>query len=153
MRIVYRTTLACTPERLWPFLHEPQKQKLWMKGLESNEPTSEGPTRPGSTFKMRIKEGRKVAEYQGEVLAHEPPRHLAVRFWGGALPCPLKMNVDYRLVPVEGGTQLDYVAGVEGRPGLLLRLLMPLIQLFGKLQLRSFMKTLKRLAEAPAEAA
>jgi carbon monoxide dehydrogenase subunit G len=145
MRIAKTVEIACAPEQLWPFLDEPEKQKLWMKGLLESE--HNGPRGVGSTFRMKIQEGRKAAEYQGEVTAYDPPRHLAVRFGGGALK-GMCMGVDYRLTPVDGRTRLDYVAGADASClpwGL--RLLMPLVQLFGRLQLRGFLRTLKRLAE------
>jgi hypothetical protein len=148
MNINHTAWFDCPALRLWPFLDEPERQKLWLKGLLSNELTSAGPVRAGSTFHMRIKEGRKVGEYDGEITAHEPPRHLGLRFWGGGLK-GLVMQVDYRLSEEGGRTRLDYAAKFEGRCGLLLRLLLPLLRLFGKMQLRSFFKTLKRLAEAP----
>jgi carbon monoxide dehydrogenase subunit G len=141
--------VACAPAHLWKFIYEPERQKLWMKGMLENRPTSEGPTRVGSTFHMRIKEGTKSADYDGEVTAYDPPKHLGIRFWGGTFPKGMKMRADYRLTDLGGRTRLDYVAEVdsEKKPPFLMRLLMPLFLLFGKLQLRSFMKTLKRLAE------
>jgi carbon monoxide dehydrogenase subunit G len=151
MKMEHTMEVRCSPEHLWPFLEEPEKQKLWMKGLLANERTGEGPRGAGSTFRMKIKEGRKVAEYHGEVTAHDPPRHLGVRIWGGALPKGCVMKADYRLTPVAELTRLDYVAEMQAeRLGWFLRLLMPLIKLFGRMQLRGFMKQLKRLAEAPA---
>lgn len=68
MRVEHRTEIACSPEQLWPYLEEPDKQKLWMKGVLSNESTSPGPTQVGSTSVMKIKEGGKVAAYNIEVL-------------------------------------------------------------------------------------
>jgi hypothetical protein len=151
MRIERVVKINCTPEHLWPFLDEPDKQKLWMKGLLENRRIDPGPPRAGSKFKMKIKEGGKVGDYDGEVTAYDRPRHLGVRFWGGGFPAGMVMLCDYRLSAENGGTQMEYVAQSEGwRPGLFLRLLMPLFMLFTKMQLRGFLKTLKRLAEAPA---
>jgi carbon monoxide dehydrogenase subunit G len=150
VRIETVTEIACTPERLWPFLEEPEKQKLWMKGLLENTRSGEG---PGSTFHMKIKEGGRVAEYDGEVTDRDPPRHLAVRLRGGAMPAGMVVNVDYRLTDLHGRTRLDYAAQMtsDRRLSLFLRLLMPLIRLFGKRQLKRFLKKLKQLAEAPVE--
>jgi carbon monoxide dehydrogenase subunit G len=143
----------CSPGHLWPFLHEPEKQKLWMKGLQANVATNDVKG-VGHTFRMTIKEGRRTGDYDGEVTAYDEPRHLAVRFWGGGFPKGAVMNVDYRLTAVTGQTKLDYVARMEGAKfGFFLRLLMPLFKLFGRMQLRRFFKKLKQLAEAPAQAA
>jgi carbon monoxide dehydrogenase subunit G len=145
MRIARTLEIACAPEQLWPFLDEPEKQKLWMKGLLENEQA--GPRGVGSTFRLTIREGRKAEEYQGEVTAYDPPRHLAVRLGGGAMK-GMSMQVDYRLAPLDGGTRLDYVAEADTAclPWVY-KLLMPLVQLFGRFQLRGFLRTLKRLAE------
>jgi carbon monoxide dehydrogenase subunit G len=117
-----------------------------MKGLLENEQSE--PRGVGSTFRMRIQEGRKAADYDGEVTAYDPPRHLAVRFGGGALPKGMCMRVDYRLTPLGGRTRLDYVAEADtARLPWVFKLLMPLAQLFGRLQLRGFLRTLQRLAE------
>jgi uncharacterized protein YndB with AHSA1/START domain len=148
MRVVCTKEFNCTPERLWPFLAEPEQQKRWMKGLLENTRTGTGPDGVGSTFRMKIKEGGRVQDYDGETVAFDPPRHLAVRFWGGAFKEGMVVRVDYRLTPGDGRTRLDYVCEMEtGRLGLFLRLLLPLIKLFSKMQLRGFLKTLKRLAE------
>src|SRR5262249_28436126 len=106
MQVQYTTEIACAPEHLWTFIYEPEKQKLWMKGLLENRSTSEGPPRPGSTFHMRIKEGASVGEYDGEVLTYDPPRQLVVRFWGGNFPKGMEMRVDYRLTEQGGKTRL-----------------------------------------------
>jgi len=150
MRTEYTTTIACPPERLWTFLEEPELQKQWMKGLLANEPTS-GHRTVGSTFRLKIQEGRRVAEYDGEVTARDQPRHLGIRFWGGNMPKGMIMRVDYRLAAAADGTRLDYLAELEsGSFPFMLKLLLPLIQLFSRWQLRRFMQTLKQLAEAPA---
>ena len=84
METTSTTIIDCSPEHLWPWIEEPDKQKQWMKGLLENVDTSDGPTRVGSTFRMTIQEGRRVTEYDGEVTNYDPYRHLGVRFWGAA---------------------------------------------------------------------
>src|SRR5262245_61964711 len=150
MRVEHTAQFRCTPQHLWPFLEEPERQKQWMKGLLENRRTEEGPPGVGSKFRMKIKEGFKVAEYDGEVTGYDPPRHLGVRLWGGGFPEGMAMRVDYRLSEVDGGTRMDYVAQTESAKPLpwWMRLLMPLFKVFGKMQLKGFLKTLKRLAEA-----
>jgi hypothetical protein len=154
MRIVYTGQFRCPIDTLWRHISEPELQKKWMKGLLENRPTSDGPPRPGSTFTMKIQEGPKASEYQGEVIAHEAPDHLAIRFWGGCFPADLVMRVDYRLSEAGGQTRLDYVAQREkGQCPFWMRLLLPLMVVFSKMQLRNFMKKLKGLVEPPPAAA
>jgi uncharacterized protein YndB with AHSA1/START domain len=151
MEVTYQDDFACPPERLWRFIEEPELQKQWMKGLQDNQQTSAGPNGLGSTFRMKIKEGGKVADYDGKVTAYDPPRHLAVEMTGGQLPPGSLLRVDYRLTAQNGATHLDYVAGMDMTNPLpwWMRLMMPLGKIFMKMQLRGFMKTLKRFAEQP----
>jgi uncharacterized protein YndB with AHSA1/START domain len=151
MECTYTGNFACPPERLWRFIEEPELQKQWMKGLEDNQQTSTGPTGVGSTFRMKIKEGGKVADYDGTLTAYEPPRHLAVKMTGGNLPGGMVLHVDYRLTGQNGGTHLDYTTKMvmSKKPPFWMRLMLPLGTIFAKIQLRGFMKTLKRLAEQP----
>ena len=151
MKVEYTTEINCPPAKLWPWLEEPEKQKQWMKGLLENVPTSEGPTRVGSTFKMKIKEGGRVSEYDGEITGYEKNRHLAVKMWGPAMK-GMVVFVDYKLHDVSGRTRLDYVSTVDtSKASPFLKFLMPLFKLFGKMQLKGFMKTLKKLAESDAK--
>jgi hypothetical protein len=143
----------CPIEVLFAHIEEPDKQKLWMKGLLSNEPTSPNPRGVGSTFRMVIREGGKPTDYDGEVTAYDPPHRLEIRFWGGCLPRGMAMRADYRLREEAGQTRLDYAAGGEGkRPGILMRLMFVLVKPFARRQLRNFLGTLRGLVEAPAAA-
>ena len=150
METTFTTIIDCSPEHLWPWLEEPDKQKQWMQGLLENVATSDGPTQVGSTFRMTIREGRVVAEYDGEVTNYDLHRHLGVRFWGTALK-GVEMAADYKLQNLGGRTRLDYtaIANTSGA-GFFTRLMLPLFKLFGMVQLRGFIKTLKHLAEAEA---
>lgn len=149
MQVEFTTHVACRPEHLWRFIEDPELQMQWMKGLVSNELTSDPPGREGSTFRMHIREGGRVRVYDGEILSHRHPEHLAVRFGGGSFPEDMRMQVDYHLARHADGTRLDYSARmVAGRIPLPMRLFMPLMRIFTRWQLTGFMRTLKRLAEA-----
>lgn len=152
MKIEHSAEFDCPPERLWVWLEEPERQKQWMKGLLENEKTSEGPSRVGSTFRMRIQEGRRVADYEGEVTHHDAPRDLGVKFRGGCGGRDMEMRARYRLTDLgDGRTRLDYTA--EGELPGLFKLLAPLARLFGKLQLKGFLKTLQKLVAQETVAA
>ncbi len=147
MRIEHSVEINCSPEQLWPYLEEPEKQKLWMKGVISNEPTDPGPTRVGSRSVMKIKEGGKIAEYNIEVVKYEPPKFMGIKMWGGSFK-DMEVFVDYKLNDLKGRTRLDYICTVEPQ-GFFMKMMMPLFKMFSLMQLKSFFKTLKSLAEAP----
>ena len=154
MRIEVVELFTCTPETLWSHIEEPEKQKLWMKGLLSNEQTSPGPKGVGSTSRMVIQEGRKAAEYQGEMTAYDKPHRMEVVMSGGSFAKGMKIRVDYRLTAQGPQTRLDYVCKAEmEKPGLFMKLMFFAVGLFGKMQLRGFMKTLRKQVEAPTRAA
>ena len=61
MRIDYRMDVRCTPRQLWSFLDDAEKQKLWLTTLVEFVPTSALPRAAGTTFDLRVREGRRVA--------------------------------------------------------------------------------------------
>jgi uncharacterized protein YndB with AHSA1/START domain len=150
MRIETTDTVRCSPQILFSWITEPDKQKQWMKGLISNTPTN-STTGLGSTFRLVIQEGRKTAEYDGDTTAYEAPSLVEIRMWGGNFPKGMIMRVTYRLTEVGEGTRLDYLLNVEGQKfSWLTRLLLILAKIFSRMQLRSFLKKLRTLAEAEA---
>ncbi|HEX3725701.1 MAG TPA: SRPBCC family protein [Pirellulales bacterium] len=151
MHIEYRAEFHCTRRQLWPFLDEPDRQKLWLTTLIDVVPTSPMSRSVGATFDMRVREGRRTAQYEGRIDAYDPPRHLGVSFWGGALGPGVVMRVNYRLADLGPRTRLEYEAEVdtERLPGPL-KLAIPLARVFTFFQLRYFMRNLRRLAEAAA---
>ena len=64
-------------------------------------PTSEIPRAVGSTFDLRVREGRRISHYEGRINSYDPPKHLGVSMWGGAFPRGIVMRV-----PLEGGGRL-----------------------------------------------
>src|SRR6516162_3411737 len=89
-------------EKTFALVDDPEKLKLWLVGLVETVYTSDyDPQNPvGARFKQKIKEGGRVAEYDGEVTAYDKPRHLAVRVGNKYFSA----DVDYRFTPVGSGT-------------------------------------------------
>ena len=153
MRIEYREELHCTAWQLWPFLDEPEKQKLWLTTLVDFATTSSVPRMVGSTFEFRAREGRRISRYEGRINAYDPPRHLGVARWGGALRQGAVMYVDYRVADLGPRCRLEYYAEIDTStlrgP---IKLAIPIARVFNFFQLRYFMRNLKRLAEASGRA-
>jgi hypothetical protein len=140
-----------TARQLWPFLDDAEKQKLWFTNLVDISPTSANPRTVGSTFDLRVREGRRISQYEGRVNAYDPPRHLAVSFWGGYFRPGMVMHVDYRVADFGTHCRLEYCAEIDldnlrGAS----RLAIPIARVFTFFQLRYFMRHLKRVAEAAA---
>lgn len=151
MRIDYRMDVRCTPWELWPFLDDAEKQKLWLTTLIDFVPTSAIPRSAGSTFDLRVREGRRISHYEGRINAYDPPRHLGVSFWGGFFRPGMVMRVDYRIADLGDHCRLEYQSEIDFEqlrgP---IKLAIPLARVFTFFQLRYFMRNLKRLAESAA---
>ena len=151
MHVEYRAEIRCTPAHLWTFLDEVEKQRLWLTTLVDITPTSALERAVGSTFDMRVREGRRISRYEGRINAYDPLRHLGVSFWGGRFSPGMVMQVDYRLADLGTQTRLEYYAEIdtESLRGPV-KLAIPLARVFTFFQVRYFMRNLKRLAEAGA---
>ena len=147
MHLEHNIEIDCSPDQLWPWIEEPDRQKQWMHGVISNEPTSETVNEVGSTFLMKIKEGKRITEYNGTLTTFDRPRKLGVKLVGscGKGP-PMEMQVDYALTDLGGRTRLDYDADWEMR-GFMMKLFTPLMYVMGKMFIKKFFKNLKTLAE------
>ena len=127
--------------------------QLFTKPVE-DRPTSEGPTRVGSTFEMDMKEGRKIVTYKREVTKYEPPRLMGVKLVGGCGKKPMAMGVDYDLTDLGGGrTRLDYSCRCEVPRSFVFKLMAPLFKLMGRSMIKKFMRNLRGLVEQPGQQA
>jgi carbon monoxide dehydrogenase subunit G len=135
-----------TARDVWPWLSEPEKMKQWMKGLLEVTPLSEGEPQVGFRAKLRIKEGGRISEYDEEIVELVPNRKVRSRITGGALPNGMEMVVGWDIEDLGGRCVVTGSNHAETK-GVAMKIFGPLMRLFAGLQLRSFLKRLKRLAE------
>ncbi|MEM9416212.1 MAG: SRPBCC family protein [Planctomycetota bacterium] len=153
MPITYTLHIDAPIKTVWDYIEDPELQKTWMHGLISNEQVDGDKSEVGAKFKMVIKEAGKEQTYDGVLTAHDEPNHLAVKFWGGCFKTDMKAEADYKLRAVDGGTRLDYACDFEGEMGLMMKLMMPLFKIMGKMHMKKMMKSLKEQAEGDGTAA
>lgn len=148
MKVEHTETFRCPSRVLWSWIDDVEKSKQWLRGLEEVVPLDPGPKRPGWRAKLRIREGGRVQEYEQEIVDYEPGRRFHMTMEGGALKgCVI--DVDYVLTDLgDGTTRLDYACGAKTNG--VMRIFGLLFAIFGRLQLRSFFKKLKALAEGEA---
>ena len=110
MKNVCKIEINAPIRKVFDLINDPEKHKLWLDGLEETirEPGYDPKNPLGSTFKQKIREGRKVEVYDGEVTAFERPRHLGVRVFNEAF----SVQVDYRLRSVKKKTNLDFTSEI-----------------------------------------
>lgn len=58
----------------------------------------------GTRFKQKLKEGKKIKEYTGEVMGYEKPNYISIRLWVDKVT----IQVDYRLKQEGENTVLNY---------------------------------------------
>ena len=133
--------LAAPPARIWTLLTEPEQIKRWITELVSDEPITPPPIGVGTRTRMKIREGARTVEYATELVAFTPPSELVIEMRGGSLGAE-PMRVAYLLSDRGGATRLVYRASWRPRGALIL--LLPLIILVGRRNLR---RSLGRLAE------
>jgi hypothetical protein len=148
MRVESEIVIERPPKVVWSWIDDSKKTPLWMKGLIDDVAITPPPTRVGSQFRMRIREGFKTAEYVREITAYEPERSLSVRFCGGPYE-RMAMQSHFRLEDLGGRTRLRFAMGCEPQGGMI-KLLAPLFALFARAQSKRFGRKLKELAESEA---
>ncbi len=108
MKTTRSVTIHAPIERAFACVADNDNVKKWAQGVEEIIPREPwNPANPvGSRFTQKIREGGRLSAYEGEVVAYDAPRHMAI-----TLDNPqFTMRVDYRFSEIPGGTRLDYTA-------------------------------------------
>jgi uncharacterized protein YndB with AHSA1/START domain len=145
MNCTYTLDIDAPIAKVFSLVDEEKNLKKWLDGLEETI-YPEGLDRAkavGTKFKQRIKEGSRVKEYDGEVIAYDKPQHLAILLGNKQFT----VKVDYRFTANGTQTRLHYSAEII-RAGWFVRLMGKLFAGFTKRLLDKQMKKLKALAES-----
>lgn len=151
MRVTLRFLIDCAPEHLWSFFGDTEKLALWVPGFESIEITSPPPHGAGSTYDMRMREGKRVVTYHGKTLVWEPGVRIAETITGGRFKSGQALYTEHRFRAVGDKAELVYEQDFEVRG--MTRLLAPLFWFFGRIYAKRMFARLKTVAEAEAAAA
>ena len=145
MKTILSIDIDAPMTKVFDFINDAEKHKLWLDGLEETirEPGYDPKHPLGSRFQQRIREGKKVEVYDGEVTAFDRPRHLGARVYNKALT----VHVDYRLTKVKKHTHLEFVSDVTFH-SLAFKLLAGFSGSLARGILEKQMKTVKKLVEA-----
>ncbi len=92
MKINASIDILCRPEKVFPWIDNPDKAMRWQKGVKSGEIIKETPQRIGTTFREEMEEDGKSLVMQGEITNFVPDKlisfHLEskihavdVRYW------------------------------------------------------------------------
>ena len=131
--------------KVFDFINDETKHKLWLEGLEDTirEPGYNRKNPVGSKFTQKIREGKKVEVYNGEVTAFDRPKHLGARVHNKSL----SVQIDYRLNSVKKLTHLEFTTEVTFH-NVALKLLAGMSRPIMRAILEKQMTTVKALIEA-----
>jgi uncharacterized protein YndB with AHSA1/START domain len=131
--------------KVFDFINDETKHKLWLEGLEETirEPGYNQKNPVGSKFKQKIREGKKIEVYEGEVTAYERPKHLGARVHNKAF----SVQVDYRLTHFKKMTHLEFTSEVTFH-NLAFKMLAGMSRSIMRAVIDKQMKAVKELIEA-----
>jgi uncharacterized protein YndB with AHSA1/START domain len=131
--------------KVFDFINDDTKHKLWLEGLEETirEPGYDRKRPLGSKFKQKIKEGKKIEVYHGEVTAYERPKHLGARVYNKSF----SVQVDYRLTKIKNLTHLEFSSEVTFH-SLAVKMLAGLSGSIMRAVIEKQMKAVKQLIES-----
>jgi uncharacterized protein YndB with AHSA1/START domain len=134
------------PEEVFDLLADMARAPEWLPEIVRVEPVSDSPLAPGS----RVRETRRVmgreATAELEIVAAERPSHWAVSNTTSGVETIYR----YRLIPIEGGTDIELACTVEGRG--VRKLSASLLATMMKRQDRAHLTKLKHAVEGSAAA-
>lgn len=144
MRFDHGFEVAAPRERVFDHLTDHDKVRQWAKGTEERTYLTPPPHGAGTRFRQRIREGGQVQDYEGEILALEPPGRLRTRLSRG----PITMEMEYRLSGTPaGGTRVDQTLAIEAA-SLPMRIMMRLAAPLTRHLMRRQARALAAMAEA-----
>ncbi len=145
MKITLAIDIDRPPDRVFPWLAEPERAMAWMSSVSRTEILHRTPELVGTTFRETVADERGSTELRGVITACRPDRLLAFRLEGAFND----VDVAYHLEDDRNGTRLTMRAEVRFK-GLVKWLSLLLGPVFKRKVMRQTAKelsALKRLCE------
>jgi len=146
MRVQRSIEIAAPPEKIWPFLIEPEKILKWFTLLRKFEYTGEQRSGVGTPFYYEEKSGGRLMKLSYKVTEWVENEKLAFTMTSG----PLKMNDQvWSIEAIPSGSRFTLTEDIEMLWGIIGKILEALFVggLVGK-HLEQILANLKKLAEA-----
>ena len=134
--------IGAAPERVYPFLTQPGKLKLWIGGLVDSQPIGDAVLRVGARSRETVEENGQREEMITEITGFEPGRLLEVRISSGSFEGSNRFVLD----AATGGTHITQT--LRFRLKGFARLLSPFLKGTVQRKLDSDLQQLKRTVEA-----
>ena len=138
--------LNVAPEKVWPYLFEPEKVMLWSSTYQKYEIVGEPHGGLGSRIYIEEKAGGPLMKYTFETTGWEENKKLTMRMISGSGVKAYQQTL--QLDKVEAGCQFSFMEEVELPMGLLGKIIGFLGEGMSHSTLRKMLKKLKSLVEA-----
>ncbi len=136
---------------VWAFLEDPQNMLLWNPKVKRVSPSSSSDFKQGYRYAITYQLNEKAAatEFLAEFVHFEPFSKLVIRHTGGISPHNRVIEEVYELSERGGGTLLIQTIHIENSGiNIFLRLLILLIQRYGKPTGKPYLGTLRDIIES-----
>jgi len=143
MRFQERAVIEKPVEEVFAFAADPENDPRWSSAVAKARRTSENSFGLGSRYEQVLRFVGRRLEVTFEVTGYELNRTVEIGRFSG----PLRSAVGRRTFEsVPGGTRVTFIA--EGKSGLFLNLLEPLVAAAGRREFRRGLANLKQILEA-----
>ena len=109
MKIFFTLEIAGEPEKIFPWIDDPEKAMRWQKGVKKGKIIEERPEKVGTTFIEEMGKGAKILEMKGVITDYVKNKvivfHLESKLH--------KVNVSYLLERENGRTVLKTEADIH----------------------------------------
>ena len=139
--------IDAAPKRVFELIERPDRQKLWMHGLEQVTFLDGGspPSQVGRRFRQRVKQAKgQVGTYDGEITAYERPFLYGYSVGNERF----RMHVEYRIEALDARTSLVHYRADAHEGGFLNQFMGTVFRPLAKQVAKEQLKRLSSLAEA-----
>jgi uncharacterized protein YndB with AHSA1/START domain len=134
--------VAAQPETVFAILDDTSRTPEWLSRCTGIDKLTDGPNRVGTKLRYHYQDGGRTGVMEGEITAHEPGRHLTMRY----LDKMMDVTVDFRTEPQGTGTALTH--GIDIQPKGFGKVFTPMIKRSLPKQTLDAMAKLKAIAES-----
>ena len=143
IRYEHAEWILVSPDRAFALIDDLSQAAKWLPPCVSLEKMGTGPNAVGDKLKYVFKQGRRIDEMQGEIIARVSGERLYCRYWDATF----EVSVDLRVAPAAGGALTTHIVEITPKR-LFFKLLSPLIGFGLKKQTLDAAANLKKLLES-----
>lgn len=143
--------IKTSPDKVWTFIEDPERMKLWNPKVQRVSSISWGTRAVGYRYRITYAMSGKTSEFLAEIIEYRPPEKLVIRLTEGNLPTGSTIDEVYELSATAEGTLLEQRIEIHNSGiNIFWRLLLAFISRFGKPMGQKYLEKLKELVEAPS---